>query len=348
VALSAKLLPGEHATEQSERPPGGSLEAYNALLRGRFYIYLARNTEADYRKAIESYTQATQLDPLYALAWSGLSQAWTQLSTEFLEGASGLEAYTKARAATEHALTLAPNLAAAHLARGFLLHSADLDWRGAEAEYRRALALAPNDAEAKFSLGFLLAALGEVTPATELTGQALATEPLRALWHAWFATYLSGLDRLDEAEAAAHRALELQPAGAGYHTTLTIIEVKRGHAQAALKSAQQEPDQGWQAIALAYARQIGDNRSAADASLKALIDDKNTSAPAYQIAEVYALRNDAKETFAWLDRAWSTREPALVFLLYDPFILRYKDDPRFATFCRKVGLPTPAEVAGRT
>ena len=32
-----KLLPGEHAAAQSERPPGGSLEAYSALLQGRFY-----------------------------------------------------------------------------------------------------------------------------------------------------------------------------------------------------------------------------------------------------------------------------------------------------------------------
>jgi hypothetical protein len=35
-------------------------------------------------------------------------------------------------------------------------------------------------------------------------------------------------------------------------------------------------------------------------------------------------------------------------LLFDPFILRYQDDPRFAAFCRKVGLPTPAEVQRRT
>jgi TolB-like protein/Tfp pilus assembly protein PilF len=346
VALSAKLLRGEHAAAQTERPPGGSLEAYNALLRGRFYIYLSRNTEADYRKAIESYTQATQLDPLYALAWSGLSQAWTQLSAEFLEGTSGQEAYAKARAAAHHALTLAPDLAAAHLAHGFLLQSADLDWRGGEAEYRRALALAPNDPEAKFSLGFLLAALGEVLPATELTQQALATEPLHALWHAWFATYLAGLNRLDEAETAVHRAIELQPAGAGYHEVLTVIEIKRGHAQAALKAAQQEPDKGWQAIALALARQIGDDRSAADASLEALIDDKDTSAPDYQIAQVHALRNNVGATFAWLDRAWSKRDPSIVFLLYDPFILRYKDDPRFAAFCRKVGLPSRRWIGG--
>jgi TolB-like protein len=61
-SLKAKLLPGEHAAEQSDRPPSGSLEAYNALLEGRFHAF--RRTEADLRKAIEFYTQAIELDPL--------------------------------------------------------------------------------------------------------------------------------------------------------------------------------------------------------------------------------------------------------------------------------------------
>ena len=146
-----KLLPGEHAAAQSERPPSGNLEAYNALLQGRFYS--RRGTEADFRKAIEFFTQATQLDPRYALAWSELSRAWTGLSGDFLEGAAAQEAYAKAREAADRALALSPDLAAAHIARGDLLQLADFDWRGAEAEYRRALELAPNDAEAKFNLG---------------------------------------------------------------------------------------------------------------------------------------------------------------------------------------------------
>ena len=73
----------------------------------------------------------------------------------------------------------------------------------------------------------------------------------------------------------------------------------------------------------------------------------NSGASPYQIAQVYALRNDPKETFAWLDRAWSNRDSGITFLLYDPFILRYKDDPRFAAFCRKVGLPVPGKPPGR-
>ena len=99
----------------------------------------------------------------------------------------------------------------------------------------------------------------------------------------------------------------------------------------------------WQDVALALARQIGGDRSAADAALQTLIE-KDAGRSAYQIAEVYALRNDAKATFAWLDRAWSNRDPGITYLLYDPFILRYKDDPRFAAFCRKVGLPVPGEA----
>jgi TolB-like protein/Flp pilus assembly protein TadD len=340
-ALRAKLLPGEHAVEQSERPPGGSLEAYNAMLQGRFHRF--RETEADYRKAIEYYTHAIELDPRYALAWSGLSRAWTALGIEFLGGAPAQEAYAKARAAADRALALSPDLVAAHIARGRLLQNADFDWRGAEAEFRRAMELAPNDGEAKFYVGNQLATLGEVVPAIDLTRQALATDPLRANWYNWLASYLSALNRLDEAERAVRRAIELQPAAVSYYQTLTIIEVQRRNAPAALAAAQQEPS-AWQDVALALARQIGGDQSAADAALRTLIE-KDANTFAFQIAEVYALRNDANATFKWLDRALSNRDAGIAGLLADPFILRYRDDPRFAAFCRKVGLPVPAEAA---
>jgi hypothetical protein len=62
-----------------------------------------------------------------------------------------------------------------------------------------------------------------------------------------------------------------------------------------------------------------------------------------------SLRNDAKATFEWLDRALSNRDSGIRHLLYSPFILRYKDDPCFAAFCRKVGLPAPSEApAGKS
>jgi TolB-like protein/Tfp pilus assembly protein PilF len=344
VALRARLLPGEYAAAQSDRPPGGSLEAYNAMLQGRFY-YL-RSSGADDRKAIEYLTLATKLDPRYALAWSWLARAWTYLGSNILEGPAAQEAYAKAREAGDRSLALAPELAAAHLSRGYLLQVADYDWRGAEVEFRRALTLAPNDGDAKFNLSIALASFGELQPAIEFTQQALTTDPLRPSWYGVLALYLSALNRLDEAERAIRRAIELQPAALFVHYILTYIQVQRGNAQAALEAAQQEVPGPFQDAALALARQIGGDRTAADAALRTLIDrDANSSA--YLIAEIYALRNDAKATFEWLDRAWSNRDPGILNLYFDAFILRFRDDPRFAAFCRKVGLPVPGETSSR-
>jgi len=64
----------------------------------------------------------------------------------------------------------------------------------------------------------------------------------------------------------------------------------------------------------------------------------------YQIAEAYALRRDPDAVFQWLDRAWKQHDPGVSYLLYDPLILRYRDDPRFAAFCRNVGLPTTTDA----
>ena len=343
-AMKTKLLSGG-PVPQSDRPPGGSLEAYEAMLQGRFYAL--RGSQADIRKAAEYNTQAITLDPNYALAWSNLSIDWIGLATN-LSGAPSEEAFAKARAAADRALALAPDLAQAHIARGDVLQWADLDMRATEAEYRRAVELAPEDGRTKVSLGMLLAGLGDVERAIKLTHEALATDPLRAAWYAQLGWYLSGLNRLDEAEQAIHKAMALQPAAAlGYQEVLTQIGIQRGDAQAALAAAQQVPAGIRQEVNLAKARQIGPDHVAADAALQTVIQKYAGDAPV-QIAETYALRNDAKATFEWLDRAWSDRDPGVTEILYNPFILRYKDDPRLAAFCRKVGLPVPGEAAAGT
>lgn len=340
VALRTKLLPGEHAAEQSDRPPGGSLEAYNAWLQGNFYH--RRLSEAGFRKAVEYYTQATQIDPRYARAWSSLTTAWINLGN-YLNGTPAQEAHAKAREAADRALTIAPQSAQAHRARGAVLLYTEFDWRGAEAEFRRALALAPNDADTKCTFGIILTILGDSDKAVELTQQALATDPLRPDWYEDLARQLFALNRLDEAERAIRRVVELQPAGEGDYQLLTMIEIKRGDAQAALAAAQQEHPGPAQDFALAAAQQIGNDRAAADTALGTLIAT-HANDLAYGIAVVYALRKDTKSTFEWLDRAWDNRDPEITTLLSDPLILLYKDDPRFAAFCRKVGLPVPGET----
>lgn len=341
-ALKARLQIAPGAVVQSERPPGGNLAAYMAYKQG--VAWLALGTEAGARSAIEAFDEAIRLDPHYAAANAQLSMAWVGLAGLFLSGTEAAQANARGRVAAEAALRLDPDSSLAHQARSLLLTSVDMDWRGAEAEAQRALQLAPNDAVAKFNLGAALAALGQNRRAAALTREALADDPRHANWYTWLSTYLTALGQWDEARQAIDSAIALQPDASVYHVQLAIIDILRGDAAAALAAARQEPAGVWQDVALALALQIGPDRSAADAALKHLTD-AYADQSAYQIAQTYALRGDPDSMFQWLDRAWAQRDSGIGYVLGDPLILRYRQDPRFAAFCRKVGLPAPADAS---
>jgi TolB-like protein/tetratricopeptide (TPR) repeat protein len=336
-ALSAHLLPRQRTSaRQTDRPPSGSLEAYNAVLEGKYH--LARHTEADTRNAIERFTRATRLDTRYAFAWSLLSSAWTNIGAFHVDLAAAPAAYTEARAASNTSLSLASDLTSAHIARGLLLEMADLDWAGAEAEYRRALELAPEDGDAAAGLARILSARGQMERAVELNRQALTTDPLNSSWYSQLAEAFFLLNRLEDAEAAIRKSIELQSGGVRLHYLLTDIEIRRGDFQAALAAAQQEPTGSvFRHASLAKALQSSGDRAAANAALASLLA-KGPSWDPYDTAQVYAMRNDSDKTFEWLERAWSYRDPSLHALLHDPFIARFKDDPRFIAYSRKVGL----------
>jgi TolB-like protein/Tfp pilus assembly protein PilF len=340
LELKAKLLNAGSAVTQSDRPPSGSLDAYNAYQQGQFDHQ--RGSETALRQAIAKYTEATHLDPDYAAAYTREARAWIQLAGFYLGGADIPDAYAKARTLTNTALRLDPDLADAHLANAALIFNADLDWSGAGPEIRRAVELAPGNADALFSLSAGQASSGHVEAALGSIQQALAKNPLNAFWHDWQASYLGALGRFDEAEAAARQSIHLEPQQTLGYRELTFIEVLRGNATAALSAAQQAPPGRNHDIALAWALQIGSRPAVADAALQSLIA-KHAGDSSYQIAEAYALRRDPDRVFKSLDQAWANRDNSIQYLIYDPLILRYQHDSRFAAFCRKVGLPTTTD-----
>jgi len=340
-ALKAKLLPGNGAAPQSERPPSGNLDAWNAYSQGRFHAALV--DPADARKAIDFYDQAIALDAHYASAYANLANTWARLGATFLNGEDQRQAYAKARAAVDQALQLDPDLATAHFSRGLLLQWTDFDWTGAEAEYRRAVELAPNDSLSTFGSGHLSGVLGHPQRAIPLIRQSIAVDPRNSSSYYWLAWYLAAAGHMEDAEETARAAIALMPGKPFLPTGLAIIQIRRGESKAALESARQEPPGNWRDIALALALQVGDDRAAADAALKNLIAGA-ANGSAYQIAEVYGLRKDPDNMFKWLDRAWDTRDAGVGRLLTDPFILPYKSDPRFAAFAKKVGLPNTTDA----
>jgi len=60
----------------------------------------------------------------------------------------------------------------------------------------------------------------------------------------------------------------------------------------------------------------------------------------YQIAEVYAFRNQSEEAFEWLDRAYSQRDSGLILTKVDPLLKSLRHDPRYAALLKKLNFPT--------
>lgn len=340
-ALKTKLLDGGGAVVQSERPPSGNLEAWSAYSRGRFHD--AMINPDDERTAIGFYEQAIALDPRYARAHASLAITWSTLAGTYLSGEEQRQAYAKARAAADQALRLDADLAVAHDARALLLQWMDFDWVGAEAEYRRALELAPTDSLPRLGLGRMLGTLGHAQQAIPMLEQAVAGDPRNAGIWGWLGWQLAAVGRAEEADQAVRKAVALAPGSPFIAGGFVIEQIRRGEAASALASAQQISPGVWRDIALAFAAQVGGDRAAADAALRRLIET-SADGSAYQIAEVYALRREPDDMFDWLDRAWNERDSGIGRLLTDPFVLRYRDDPRFAAFCKKVGLPNTTDA----
>ncbi len=60
---------------------------------------------------------------------------------------------------------------------------------------------------------------------------------------------------------------------------------------------------------------------------------------AYEIAEIYAFRNQPDEAFRWLDQAYAKRDDGLIFTKVEPLLKSLHNDPRFAALLKKLNLP---------
>jgi TolB-like protein/Tfp pilus assembly protein PilF len=340
--LKIKLLGAPARSDAA--PSNNDLAAYNALQQGKFFVGLG--TEEGLHKATQFYDEAIRLDPRYALAYANLSLAWRSLGATWLSGTEVAAAYDKARKAAQTALSLAPNLAEAHEALGWIWLTSDLDFMAAESEFRKAEQLAPEDARPKSALSYLLAAQGQLPAAEEMTRKAMALDPLSIPHFLNLVRVLIAQNRYDEAEATAHKALELQPAAARLHTYLVTIDLLRNKPDAALHNAQQEALGFWKDYARALATQAQGDQAAAEAALQKLIHEDAVAGP-FQIAAVYGLRKDPDQMFEWLERAYAQHDSGLTQLLVTPFLLSYKEDPRFTAFCQKLKIPAPTPAAKR-
>jgi serine/threonine-protein kinase len=309
-----------------------NIEAHNAYLLGHYHLQ-RRNIE-DYRKAVGHYDEAIRLDPQYALAYAERSEAWTLIGD--LSGDTKT-AWPKARSDAEHAVGIAPALAEAHGALGWVRFF--VEWKFAEGlkELRQAKELSPANPTANDLLGRVLPYLGKLDEAEQQARQAVELDPLgftqnnlaRILWFK---------GKNDEADKVARRVAELQPTAASSRRWQVLIAVQKGDGETALREAQSEPDEGYRRFLIALAHYVRGDRNAADAALSELIQYGRDSL-AYQIAEVYAVRGDTDKAFEWLQISYDNHDTGTLAILVDPLLHGLRDDPRYKALVAKMNFP---------
>lgn len=336
-ALHARLLSTDEASRQDDRPPSGNIDAYNAYLQGLKHWH-----DEAFGKAAGYMTRAVQLDPGYAVAWAHLSGSLSTVATfENVPPQVARAHMRESRLAADKALKLAPGLGSAHAARAYLQFY-EFDHRSALAECRRAVQLAPDDGTVLNGCGYTLAGIGKLREAIRLRERLLSIEPLYTINYFQYAELLMATGRLDEAEKYLRTGEALAGQPQPYrHLMLALL---RGDATAARQiAAQALPDE--RSLYMVMAAQVGPDRAAADAALTDFIADRGGcgGCDAYDVVTLHALNGDVGHALAWLERAWEQQRGNALFILADPFVLRFRDDPRFIALCRKIGLAPPGD-----
>jgi TolB-like protein/Tfp pilus assembly protein PilF len=339
-ALQATLF--GRSLESSDKPPGGNLDAYEALLHGRSYA--ARRNRDDHFRAVESYREAIRLDPSYSMAYARLANAQQWFADWIATGAERSVAAPEARANAEKALALDPKSAVAMGVLGINEAWSQFDVRKAETTLRKAVALDPGNPEALYQLADVIGCLGRLDESVVMMRKVLLMEPLNAQFHFNMGQFLLGLGRVDEAVAELRQAIDLQPTAAGFRLLLTQAYIKAGRFDEALAAAKAEPDDATRRAATAQAYFAAGNAEAGQPILDEMIRLDADSLPFY-IAEVYGIRGDADAAFEWVEKAYAARDPGVSILYEDPIVAHVlRDDPRFAEFVKKLNLPDPHDV----
>ncbi|RMG63554.1 MAG: hypothetical protein D6715_11130 [Calditrichaeota bacterium] len=330
AALNLTLLNGGERHNDAQT----SSEAYTAFLQGEYFRKQRR--ESSLNHAVGYYRQAIELDPTYARAWVGLANAQIRLADfGYLPTEEG---YRLARAAVRRALVLDDRLAEAHLQLARIQRSYDWDWHGADASLKRALALEPGNADALRFAALQCFTLGHLQDGLTFMEKAIERDPVFAnlRYDYGILAYYAGL--LDLAEAAFQKTLELNPDFPAAHLFLARVNLARQEADSALQAIEQEIEPAWRLFGLALVHFARKDLPAADGALAELIQTYQNQA-AYQIAQVFAYRNQPDKAFAWLERAYRQRDGGLAEMKNDPLLRNLEGDERYNAFLARMNLP---------
>jgi len=345
--ISEKLrlkLSGKEREQLAKRYTENS-QAYQLYWKGR-YLWNRRRPE-DIREAIRNFQQAIDIDPNYALAYTGLADCYVLGN---LLQMSPKEAMPIAIDKTNRALAIDPTLAEAHTSLAKIKLSFEWDWPGAENEFKKSLELKPGYATAHQWYGVYLSEMGRHDESLQQRKRALELDPLSLSISTGLGRAYFWARRYDEAIAHLQKTLERDPKYADTHWSFGLAyEGNRMYPEAIAsfqnaiglsKTAEFPEGKPEMIAALGHAYGVSGRRGEALRiidQLKDLIAQQRYVSP-YSIALIYAGLGEKDPAFEWLDRASEERDESYVHLNVDPRLDALRSDPRFSERLRTIKL----------
>jgi serine/threonine-protein kinase len=336
----AELLRGELIGQSPAPKKRGTdnLEAYHLYLKGQHNWY--RREKDSLRKAADFFDRATQADPGYVAAYTGLANAYSSL------GYYGLRpdrARAKARAAIDRASALDADLPEVHAARGLMRHWLEWDLPGSERSFRKCLELEPDHVLAHCWYGFRLAWSGSFQEALSTVRRAAKLDPLSPYVNTvvGHCLYISG--RFDEAIEPCRRALEMEPDFLFTHWVLGSAYICDSRPEDAVpvleRAATLSGRAAYYLAILAHALGAAGRRAEAEEILRELSRraERDYVSPT-SIAWAYAGLGEQESALDYLEKGTEARCP-LALQLVNPLLESLRPEPRFQRLWKRLDLP---------
>jgi TolB-like protein/Flp pilus assembly protein TadD len=318
-----------------------NVEAFRAYVRGR--AILDRRNADSFEKSSVEFQKAVALDPTFALAYSGLADAFSHRgNTVSWEKAS--EYYTKSRLYAQKALELDAESAEVYNSLARIKRMHDWDWASAENDFARAIRLNPNFANAHLNYAQMLCFLGRSDEALVEIDRAADINPISpSITVARFAI-LESRGEYDEALKLAEEFYNFDRENPNAKRALGTFLFHKGEYGRLIETGEQilskngEPKFAWLSLLATAYRRTNQHEKAENALLQLELLSQTDTKALYSLAMNYAeFERDDEAIFA-LQKCLENREERMVWINVEPRFTNLRADSRFREIVQKMRL----------
>ncbi len=337
-ALKVQLLSREKLS--IEKKATTNPDALTLYLKGRFYWN--ERTEDGTRKALKYFEEAAKVDPVFAMAYSGMADCYLILADY-----SWMPSDQAGRLAKNYALKaleIDDTLAEAHASLGLTLVNHQWDFNSGERELKRAIELRPNYPTAYHWYAVLLQFSRRYEESFEMIKRAYELDPYSRVIAMSVGTCLLSLGRFDQAIEQYRKVLDTNPEFGPVYSWMGYAYAAVSKHDDAIKMSKKavELDRGSveAKLSLAWVYAKAGQREVAKKILdEVLLNSKGNYASPGSVGNTIFAIDQSDEAFKWFERAIAERDSSLLYVRSFSFDEKLRSDPRWREIERKMNMP---------